>query len=117
MWHNFSIKILSASLRGSTSKKVRDFCNISCLHSYRTIKKLESDQEICQNEDFLKILMTSEDSKILEFNQYQKSGKALFIIYAVLENIIQKIDGCKFIYYKSKQTSSIRFFNVCNVLI
>ena len=37
----------------------------------------------------------SEDTKILEFNQYQKSDKALFIIYADLECFIKKIDGCK----------------------
>ena len=39
--------------------------------------------------------MISEDNKILEFNQYQKSDKAPFIIYADLECIIEKIDGCK----------------------
>ena len=37
--------------------------------------------------------MPSEVTKILEFNQYQKSDKALFIIYA--ECLIDKIDGCK----------------------
>ena len=37
----------------------------------------------------------NEDSKILEFNQYQKSYKAPFIIYADRECIIEKIDGCK----------------------
>ena len=39
--------------------------------------------------------MPSEDTKILEFNQYQKSDKAPFIIYADLQCIIEKIDGCK----------------------
>ena len=39
--------------------------------------------------------MPSKDTKILEFNQYQKSDKAPFIIYADLECIIEKIDGCK----------------------
>ena len=39
--------------------------------------------------------MPSEDTKILEFNQYQKSDKARLIIYADLEFIIEKIDGCK----------------------
>ena len=37
--------------------------------------------------------MPSEDIKILECNQYQKSDKAQFIIYADLERIIEKIDG------------------------
>ena len=39
--------------------------------------------------------MASEDTKILEFNQYKKSYKAPFIIYADLECIIDKVDGCK----------------------
>ena len=42
-----------------------------------------------------KTIKTNEDAKILEFNQYQKSGKAPFIIYADRECIIEKIDECK----------------------
>ena len=39
--------------------------------------------------------MLSDNTKILEFNQYQKSDKAPFILYADLECIIEKIDECK----------------------
>ena len=39
--------------------------------------------------------MSSEDTKILELNQYQKSDKAPFIISVNLECVIEKIDGCK----------------------
>ena len=39
--------------------------------------------------------MPFKDTKILEFNQYQKSDKTPFIIYVYLECIIEKIDGCK----------------------
>ena len=39
--------------------------------------------------------MPSEDTKILEFNQYQKCDKSPFIIYAYLECIIKRIGGCK----------------------
>ena len=40
--------------------------------------------------------MPLEDTKILEFNQYQKSDKTPFIIYADLECINKKkIKGCK----------------------
>ena len=39
--------------------------------------------------------MASEDTKTLEFNQYQKYDKAPFVIYEDLECIIEKIDGCK----------------------
>ena len=39
--------------------------------------------------------MPFDDTKILEINQYQKSDKAPFVIYADIECIIEKIDGCK----------------------
>ena len=39
--------------------------------------------------------MPSEDTEILEINQFQKSDKAPFIIYPNLECIIEKIDGWK----------------------
>ena len=35
--------------------------------------------------------MPSEDTKILEFNQHQKSDKAPFINYVDLESIVDKI--------------------------
>ena len=39
--------------------------------------------------------MPSEDTKILELNQYQKFDKAPFIIYADLECLIEKTDRCQ----------------------
>ena len=48
-----------------------------------------------ENKDFCNVIMVSEHTKILEFNQYQKSDKAQFIIPANLECIIEKTDGCK----------------------
>ena len=41
--------------------------------------------------------MPSEDTKILEFNQYQKSDKAPFVIYPDLECIIEKFEDVKII--------------------
>ena len=58
-------------------------------------QEIESYKKVCENKDFCSVTMPSEDTKILEFNQYQKSDKAPFIIYAGLECIIEKIDGCK----------------------
>ena len=49
----------------------------------------------CENKGLCNLIMPFEDTKILEFNQYQKSDKAPFIIFADLECIIEKIDGCK----------------------
>ena len=39
--------------------------------------------------------MPSEDTKILELNQYKKSDKVPFIIYSVLQCLIEKIGWCK----------------------
>ena len=39
--------------------------------------------------------MSSKDTKMLDFNQYQESDKAPFVIYADLECIKEKTDGCK----------------------
>ena len=39
--------------------------------------------------------VSPEDTKMIEFNQFQKSDRAPFIIYTDLEWIIKKIDGCK----------------------
>ena len=41
------------------------------------------------------MILLSEGTKILEFNQYQKSNKVPFIIHAGFEFIIQKINGFK----------------------
>ena len=38
--------------------------------------------------------MPSEKNNILEFNQYMKSDKTQYIIYADIESLIRKIDGC-----------------------
>ena len=73
-WYYLTIKKISALLREITSKH----------HGYFYCHYI-----------FIKIIMSSEDTKILEFNQYQKSDKAPSIIYAENECIIGKIDGCK----------------------
>ena len=45
--------------------------------------------KVCEHKYFCNVAMPSEDTKILEFNKYQKFDKAPFIIYA------EKIDECK----------------------
>ena len=39
--------------------------------------------------------MPCKESKIVEFNLYQKFDKGTFIIYANFECLIEKIEGCK----------------------
>ena len=42
----------------------------------------------------MKFIMPSENYNILELNQYLKSDKMLYIIYADIESLIKKIDRC-----------------------
>ena len=58
-------------------------------------KNLESHKKVCENKGFCNVTMPSEDIKVLEFNQYQKSDKASFIIYADIGYRKEKIDRCK----------------------
>ena len=48
--------------------------------------------------------MPSEETKLLEFNQYQESNKAPFIINADLEYLIEKVDRWKNSPEKSSTT-------------
>ena len=67
-------KKLIALLRGVTSKHfIFYFYCLNCHHSFRTKNKLESYKRLFENKDlYCQIIMHSEDTKISEFNQYQK---------------------------------------------
>ena len=93
--HYITVIELPALLRGNTSKHHSNFYCLNCLHSFETENKRESHKKVCKNKDFCGTVMSSEGTKILELNQYQKSDKALFTIYAYLECLREKIDGCK----------------------
>ena len=60
------------------------FYYLNCFHFFRKKRKLESHIRVCENKGFCNIIMPSEDTKILEFNQYQKFDQAVFMIYADL---------------------------------
>ena len=64
---------------------------------FATENKPESHKKVCENHDFCNVMMHSEKTKVLDFNQFQKSDKAPLNICADLECIIEKIDGCKII--------------------
>ena len=67
---------------------------MNCLQSFRTENKLKSHEKVCKNKDFCESVMSLEKEKILEFNHYMKSDKMQFIIYADIESLIKKRDGC-----------------------
>ena len=73
--------------------------------------KLEPHKRVWKNKDSCHVIMPSEDTKMWEFSQYQKSDKASFIIYC-LECIIEKIDGCN----KNPENSSKTKLNILHQL-
>ena len=57
--------------------------------------KLTRKKKLCQKKDFCNVVMPSEDTKILELNQYQKSDKASFIVFEDPECLIENTGGCE----------------------
>ena len=93
-WHCLAVKKISALLHRITSKNKGDFYCLNCLHSFSTENKLKSHEIVCKTKDLSGIVMPSEKDSILKFNQYMKSDKMSYIIYADIESLIRKIDGC-----------------------
>ena len=81
-------KKLSSLLREIASKHDGDFYCLNCFHLFRTKNKLESHEKVWENKDYCNVVIPSEDTETLEFNQYHKSD-------ADLESLIEKIDGYK----------------------
>ena len=76
-----------------------------------TENKRESHKNVCKNKDFCNGIMPSEDTKILEFNQYQRSDIYPDIyIYPDLQCLIEEIDGCKNIPENSSTTKIHQVF-------
>ena len=93
-WHYVVVKSLSGFLTGITSNHKEDFYCLNCFHSYRTKNKLESHKKICENRNYCNVEMSNEYNKIIKYNQGEKSIKSLFIIYADLEYLLEKISTC-----------------------
>ena len=55
--------------------------------------------------------MFSEDSKILEFNQYQESDKTSFIIYVDLECLKEKMMDAKIILKIHSPQNEVNMFH------
>ena len=61
--------------------------------------------------------MPSEKDNVLEYNQYTKSDKMPYIIYADIESLIKEIDECakkkkKFLNNKNWRANSLEIFSV-----
>ena len=106
-WHYTAVTRLSGLLRGVTGNNNSDFYCLNCFHAYRTKNKLEAHEKICKNRDYCNVEMPNEDNKIIKYNQVEKSIKAIFIIYADLECLLEKISTC----YNNPEESSTTEIN------
>ena len=62
-------KTASIIIRNNTAHD-DDFYCLVYLHSFRTKNKLGSHKKVCESKDFCNAVMPSEETRILEFNQY-----------------------------------------------
>ena len=94
-WHYLAVKSLPALLRGITSYHNRDFYCLNCFHSYSTKEKLEKHEKVCNDHDYCYVETPSDNNKILKYNHGEKLLKALFMIYADLECLLEKMHSCQ----------------------
>ena len=87
------------------SKHNYDCYCLNCLNSFRTKKYLNHIKKYVKMKVFV---MLFKDTNVLEFNQYRKTDKRPFVIYADLEPLLEKIDGCKTNPEKSSTTKRIK---------
>ena len=100
--------ILSALLKGITSYQNGDFYCLNCFHSYTSENRLKKHYNVCKNYDYCYVEMSKEDKKILKYNQGEKSVKVLFIVYADLQYLLEKMRTCHNNLKKSSTTKIIK---------
>ena len=88
-WHYLAVKSMSALLRGITSNHNGDFCWLNFFPSYRTGKKLEKNERVRYDHDYVE--MPDEGNKIFKYNYGEKLLKTPFMIYPDLECLLGKM--------------------------
>ena len=94
-WHYLAVKKLSALLRTITSKHDGICYCLDYLHSSKTKRNLKYHGKAYKSKVFSEIVMPSEKDNILEYNQYMKSDKMPYIIYADIEFLMKEIYDCE----------------------
>ena len=98
-----AVKTLPVLLSWITSKQHGDSYCLNCLHSCTATKKIESHKKYVKIKIF-NFKMSSEETKILKFTEYQKFDKLSFIIYVDLQSLIKKIEKFKYNFEKTVTT-------------
>ena len=77
-------KKIPSLVRGITSKHHGNVYHLNCLNWFRIENKGEYRKKVLENKNFRNFVMSPEDTKVLELNQYHKSDKTSFIFYTDL---------------------------------
>ena len=102
-WNYLVVKSLNGLLKGITSNHKEDFYCLNCFCAYSMRNKLEEHKKICENHNYCNVEMPNENNKIIKYNQGEKSIKLLFIIYADLECLLEKMRVLVIIIQKNHQ--------------
>ena len=106
-WHYIVVKSLPGLLKGITSSHNEDFYCLNYFCAYTTKNKLQEHKNISENNKYCHVEMPNEETKIVKYNQGEKSIKSPFIIYANLECLFEKMNTC----YNNPEESSTTEIN------
>ena len=93
-WQYLVVNDLSGLLRGITSNRYGDFYCLNYFHSYRSKNKPETHKKICENHDYCNVEIPIKGNNTIKYNYGGKSMKLLFVIYADLECLLEKMSTC-----------------------
>ena len=85
---------MSALFREITGNNHGDFYCLNFFQSYTTENKLKKHKKVCEHHDYCCVEMPEEYNKLLKYNEGEKSMRLLFIIYADLECLLEKMNTC-----------------------
>ena len=93
--HYCLIKSMSRLLSSQTSKRngVQYYC-MRCLNPFHSQESLDKHLEYCSTHEAVKLEMPGEGT-ILSFENYNRSMRVPFIVYADFESFIKPIDTCE----------------------
>ena len=106
-WHYLLVKSFPGLLKGIASNHREDFYCFNFFCACTARNKLEEHKKICENHEYCHVEMPNEDNKIIKYNQGAKSIKSLFIVYADLECLLEKMSAC----YNNPEESSTTEIN------
>src|SRR5271169_5740138 len=91
--HYCWIKNFSRLLTSQTGGNTLHYCR-RCLNGFREIESLAKHNEYCSQHDAVRPKLP-EPGKMLKFENYNRSMRVPFIVYADFESFIKPIDSCR----------------------